>query len=345
VRTAASLVAVLVVIVGAGCGQDSPPKRSGTPATREVPPSPPGTLRLVELSPLNHSGVSGTARVLRRGRRMSVVASVTGVEAARMHMQHIHLPAGSADGACPTPKLDKNHDGIVSLEEGAKAYGAPAVSLEPFPQPQERQYDYASSVKGPRAFPLDRGVIVVHGGTVRGKYDPLLPIACGVIDAAEVREVILDPVNDSGIAGTARIARSGDSLLAWLSVGGPIGGHEHMQHIHLRKDGRPASCPTPALDKNHDGLISLEEGVPAYGAPAVSLEPFPEPQETSFRYVQRLHIDPHLPLDRATIVVHGEDVGGTYDETIPVACGAIDPSLPRAAPAGGSGGSHYDYGG
>lgn len=339
----ALLLASLVVVV-AGCG-DEPAKRSGTPARSTVRPAEKGKLRLVALSPLNHSGVRGMARVLVRGHRLSVVATVEGARPGQMHMQHIHLPAGTADGECPTPDLDTNHDGLVSLEEGSKAYGAPAVSLEPFPAPSQSYYNYANTLKAPRGFPLDRGVIVVHGRMVHGRYDPLLPIACGVIDEADVREVILDPVNDSGIAGTARVARSGDSLLAWLSVGGDIEDHEHMQHIHLRKDGHPASCPTPALDKNHDGLISLEEGVPAYGAPAVSLEPFPKPTEASFRYMARLRVDPQLPLDRATIVVHGLDVDGKYDESLPVACGAIDPSLPRSAPASDGSGGEHDYGG
>ena len=157
-----------------------------------------------------------------------------------------------------------------------------------------------------------------------------MPIACGVIDEdAVTREVALEPVNDSVIAGTARLALSGSRLYAWISLGGYIEGRQHMQHIHVPEGNARGSCPTPELDSDHDGLISLEEGVPAYGAPAVSLEPFPAPTDVSFEYSHTLRVPAGFALDRAVVVVHGMDVAGKYDKTIPVACGAIDPDAPR----------------
>ena len=156
-----------------------------------------------------------------------------------------------------------------------------------------------------------------------------MPIACGVIDEdAVTRELALEPVNDSVIAGTARLALSGSRLYAWVSLGGYIEGRQHMQHIHVPEGNSRGSCPTPELDSDHDGLISLEEGVPAYGAPAVSLEPFPAPTDVSFEYSHSLHVPAGFALDRAVVVVHGMDVAGKYDETIPVACGAVDPNAP-----------------
>ena len=146
-----------------------------------------------------------------------------------------------------------------------------------------------------------------------GRYDELMPIACGVIDDVVTREVVLDPVNDSVIAGTARLALSGSNLYVWLSLGGPIAGHPHLQHIHVPEGNARGSCPTPALDRNHDGLVSLEEGVPAYGPPAVSLEPFPEPTGLTFEYSRILRVPPKLPLDRAVVVVHGMEVAGKFD--------------------------------
>jgi len=115
-----------------------------------------------------------------------------------------------------------------------------------------------------------------------------------------------------------------------VSLGGEIASRTHMQHIHLPKGSGRGSCPTPSLDRNHDGLVSLEEGLPAYGAPAVSLQPFPAPTSVRFEYSHVLRVPPGLPLDRGVIVVHGMDVNGRYDDTIPVACGAIDPTLPAA---------------
>jgi hypothetical protein len=327
----------------AACGDDDAQRdtTAGTPARSERPAAKEAHIRLVQLEPLNRSGVHGIARLLLDGRTIGVVASVEGASQRQTHMQHIHLPEGNVDGSCPTAALDADGDGIVTLEEGAPAYGAPAVSLEPFPKPDEPAFRYTNTVPAPRGLALDRGVVVLHGRPLRGAYDELLPIACGAIAEADVREIALEPVNDSGIAGTARLARAGDELLAWISIGGPIESQEHMQHLHLPEGEGAGSCPTRELDKDGDGLVSLEEGVPAYGAPAVSLEPFPVPKGILFQYMARLPVDPELPLDRAVVVVHGMDVGGTYDATIPVACGAVDPTVPRArqsdAGAGGSG--------
>ena len=102
-----------------------------------------------------------------------------------------------------------------------------------------------------------------------------------------------------------------------------------MQHIHLTKDRGRGRCPTPDLDRNGDGLVSLNEGLPAYGPPAVSLDPFPAPTSLRFEYSRTLRVPPGLALDRGVIVVHGMDVHRHYDDTIPIACGAITPALPQ----------------
>jgi hypothetical protein len=71
-----------------------------------------------------------------------------------------------------------------------------------------------------------------------------MPITCGTIDKALTREVLLEPVNNSGIAGTARVALAGSRLYAWLSLGGETEGQMHVQHIHFPKgNGRGAARP------------------------------------------------------------------------------------------------------
>jgi hypothetical protein len=325
--------------------RDEKPER---PVSSERPAGKPSELRLVELEPVNGSGVRAVARLLLDGRRLAVDSVASGATPGQAHMQHIHLPDGDAEGRCPTRELDADGDGFVSLEESVSVYGAPAVSLEPFPMSEGPDWEYEQIVTVPKGDELDRGAVVLHGMPVRGRYDELMPIACGVIDQdAVTREVALEPVNDSVIAGTARLALSGSRLYVWVSLGGYIEGRQHMQHIHLPEGNARGSCPTPDLDSDHDGLISLEEGVPAYGAPAVSLEPFPAPTDVSFEYSQTLRVPAGFALDRAVVVVHGMDVSGKYDETIPVACGAVDPSasaVGSSTSTAGSGGSGSSYG-
>ena len=264
-------------------------EKAERPVSSERPAGKPSELRLVELEPVNGSGVRAVARLLLDGRRLAVDSIASGATPGQAHMQHIHLPDGDAEGRCPTRKLDADGDGFVSLEESVSAYGAPAVSLEPFPMSEGPDWEYEQTLTVPKGVELDRGVVVLHGMPVRGRYDELMPIACGVIDEdAVTREVALEPVNDSVIAGTARLALSGSRMYAWVSLAGYIEGRQHMQHIHVPEGNARGSCPTPDLDRDHDGLISLEEGVPAYGAPAVSLEPFPAPTDVSFEYSRTL---------------------------------------------------------
>jgi hypothetical protein len=332
--TAMALVAAAAAL--SGClGRDEHPgaseRRPQTEARSAAPQRPATTaLREVRLHPLNGSGVRGAARLLLRDGQLSVESFVSGAAPSRVHMQHIHVPPGSADGRCPTRALDANGDGLVSLKEGLGSYGPPVVSLEPFPELQVASWDYAATVTAPPPATLDRGVIVLHGMWVGDHYDELMPIACGAINPAVTREVTLDPVNDSTVAGTARLSLAGSHLYVWLSLGGGIAGRTHMQHIHLTKGRGRARCPTPDLDRNGDGLISLGEGLPAYGPPAVSLDPFPAPTGPRFEYSRTLRVPPGLALDRGVIVVHGMEVHGHYDDMLPVACGAITPALPQA---------------
>lgn len=348
--------AVLAASAFGGClgggGNDDDTSDTGTKTERPVSSGRPAgrspELRLVEMHPLNGSGVRAVARMLLDGRRLGVESIASGATPGQLHMQHIHLPEGGAEGKCPTADLDADGDGLVSLEESVSAYGAPAVSLEPFPLSEGPDWEYEQTITVPKGVELDRGVVVLHGMPVQGRYDELMPIACGVIDGdAVTREVTLEPVNDSVIAGTARLALSGTRMYAWISLAGYIEGREHMQHIHLPAGNARGGCPTRELDRDHDGLISLEEGVPAYGAPAVSLEPFPEPSDLSFEYSRILRVPPGLALDRAAVVVHGMDIAGRYDEAIPVACGAVDTGTPvvgSSTSGSGAGGSDSSYG-
>jgi hypothetical protein len=132
----------------------------------------------------------------------------------------------------------------VGLKEGLGAYDAPVVSLAPFPDLTASGWDSAANLTVPADLALNRGVVVIHGLWVHGKYDALMPIACGVIERAPAREVALDPVDDSNVAGTARVSLAGSQLYVWVSLGCRIAGRTHMQHIDLpRAAGADAARP------------------------------------------------------------------------------------------------------
>ena len=223
---------------------DDRDEKAERPVSSERPAERSRELRLVELEPLNGSGVRAVARLLLDGRRLAVDAIASGATPAQAHMQHIHLPDGHAEGRCPTRKLDADGDGLVSLEESVSAYGAPAVSLEPFPLSEGPDWEYEQTLTVPKGVELDRGVVVLHGMPVRGRYDELMPIACGVVDEdAVTREVALEPVNNSVIAGTARLALSGSRMYAWVSLGGIHRGPA-AHAAHPRAGGqRPRQLP------------------------------------------------------------------------------------------------------
>jgi hypothetical protein len=223
--TTMALAAATAALPGCLGGDEQHGAREHRPQTQARStarqPSPASTaLREVQLHPLNGSGVRGATRLLLRDGQLSVESFVSGAAPGRVHMQHIHVPPGRSDGRCPTRALDANGDGLVSLKEGLGSYGPPLVSLEPFPKLKTSSWNYAANLPALTPVTLDRGVIVLHGRWVGNKYDELMPIACGVIDPAVTREVTLDPVNNSTVAGTARLSLAGSDLYVWISLGG-----------------------------------------------------------------------------------------------------------------------------
>lgn len=94
----------------------------------------------------------------------------------------------------------------------------------------------------------------------------------------QVYGVVLSPVNDSGVEGTATLMVMEDGeLRASLTATGLEEWRIHQQHIHGNPDGAAAECPTDALDEDDDGIVSLEEALPAVGPVVMPLvqQPFP----------------------------------------------------------------------
>lgn len=94
--------------------------------------SPDGALTAV-LSPLNSSGVSGSATftIDEDADELRIEVNAAGLEPDIIHMQHVH--AGSS---CPTAAVDENFDQFIDVLEGSLAYGGILVPLDDNPTTQ-----------------------------------------------------------------------------------------------------------------------------------------------------------------------------------------------------------------
>lgn len=118
----AALPAALVLPLTAGLAQASP---SGVPA---------GTFHS-RLAPVPHdptadggSQVDGAATITLHGRRITVDLHARGLTPGEPHLMHLHGTLGT-NSTCPTLAMDTDGDGIISIAEGAPAYGTVQVSL------------------------------------------------------------------------------------------------------------------------------------------------------------------------------------------------------------------------
>jgi hypothetical protein len=154
-----------------------------------------------DLTSLNRSGASGTATLTLERNRLTVTINAEGVEADKLHPQHIHgfddastnsvCPStGAADDIAGSPEEAAEPDEFISVEEGLPAYGKIQLPLQPFPKPDTTSYTFTQTYSGkdlaglqPIKKTLQNRVIVVHGDTLdNGTYVPTLPIACGQIE-------------------------------------------------------------------------------------------------------------------------------------------------------------------
>lgn len=195
------------------------------------------------LNPLNKSGGSGTFMMTVKGDQATVKMSWSGLAAKfndgpYPHVQHIHV---GGQGACPTAADDKNGDGVVSVTEGAGAYGGIATTLglkgdtsaksgtdlTIAPSGDSLNYNRTFTLNSDTMNAIDSGVVVVHGldpATLSKKAQgeksdivPKLPLAatspalCGVLTSMP-----------SGGVATGDGATSGVEDLNLLLLGGGL---------------------------------------------------------------------------------------------------------------------------
>jgi hypothetical protein len=148
----------------------------------------------------------------------------------------------------------------------------------------------------------------------------------GTTFRAELREL-----NGSGASGTAWATVSGSTLTVRIQATGLETAGVHLRHIH----GGPTAvaggssievskCPTPKADANGDGIISVAEGIPDYGAVIINLGNFTAPTGSIDETLTFTDFTASvLPLDRRAIVLHGMTANGVYDPSIPIVCGQL----------------------
>jgi len=160
----------------------------------------------------------------------------------------------------------------------------------------------------------------------------------------------LNPLNNSGAAGHARVVAGQMRLHVAVDARGVVRGVPHAMHIHFGKDARH-ECPNVAMDDtNGDFRIETLEGAPAYGPVRASLtktgdtspdsvlavDRFPTAPRGMIHYDRTIRVGTHLAHavrnGRAVVVIHGVDYNGngTYDFN---SAGASDlnPDLPAEA--------------
>lgn len=149
--------------------------------------------------------------------------------------------------------------------------------------------------------------------------------------APQVYMADLSPLNGSGVSGIAIFKMQGAVLRSVVPVHGLEAGRVHMQHIHGMANGSLATCPPPSADVNGDGMISFAEGLPFYGPVLLPLQPYPTANPGGSVNTRQMFSGTQLsalmlgsvPLTNRVVVIHGMTVNGTYDMTLPVACGPI----------------------
>ncbi|MBX6724148.1 MAG: hypothetical protein IRY92_13100 [Dactylosporangium sp.] len=137
---------------------------------------------------LNHSNVHGVVTLVERAGQLRVNLNAHGLEPGQLHMQHIHGFGNGTQAHCPDMSL-AGADGVLSFAEGLPAYGPVVITLG-------RDVTAGSHVAYSRTFTstdagapetslgdFDQYVIVVHGLTNAGSFDPSLPVACAVLTA------------------------------------------------------------------------------------------------------------------------------------------------------------------
>lgn len=214
-----------------------------------------GTTNLVaNLTQLNDSGASATARATLSGNRLHITIKSQGMLACAPHAQHIHI---GGQNMCPaTDAKGKGPSGHLRTTDAAPQYGAVQVSLTKtgdssaksalavtrFPV-GDATYERTITLPGNLAAQIrdGKGIVVRHGvdyngngkydGSAKSDLDPKLPAeatdpaACGALKVSQMNQIPSGGVQ-TGDGSTAGIqdgaALAGGALLVAAGTGGLV---------------------------------------------------------------------------------------------------------------------------
>ncbi len=182
--------------------------------------------------------------------------------------------------------------------------------------------------------------------------------------------------NNSGSRSKATVQLNDSSMTVKIEGTGFVPGMPHAQHFHGSfEENHDFTCPTSASDKDGDGFVNTEEGVPQYGGIVISLTTKGDTSPESGLAVDRMPVadsDGNVSYSRTIelpegagskirnlhIVQHGLDANGNdkYDleslgestfaaslgvqdipaeATHPATCGTVHGASAGAEPTGG----------
>ena len=159
----------------------------------------------------------------------------------------------------------------------------------------------------------------------------------------------LNPLNNSGVTGAAKVHVRGNRLHVEVKARGLAKKLPHAQHIHFGAQARN-ECPTVADDTNGDVRLTTVEGVPGYGPVKVSLTTKGDTSADSVLAVTRYPTADRGRVDyerttrtsknvarairngKGVVVVHGVDYNdnGVYDFDS-AGASELNPDLPAEA--------------
>ena len=120
--------------------------------------------------------------------------------------------------------------------------------------------------------------------------------------ADESVQVQLDALNKSGASGTATLTTTDNGdLKVSIRSKGMVPNSPHAQHLHGAVTGMDFHCPDMSADKDGDGFLTVEEGLPMYGDIFISLTTKGDTTKTSGLAVDRMptaDADGNLSYDR-----------------------------------------------